>query len=35
MNGWQIAGIVIGVIIVLLVLMNARDLYRYMKINSM
>jgi hypothetical protein len=35
MNGWEIAGIVIGVIIVLLLLMNAKDLYRYIKISSM
>jgi hypothetical protein len=35
MNGWEIAGIVIGVIIVLFLLMNAKDLYRYIKISSM
>jgi hypothetical protein len=35
MNGWEIAGIVVGVIIVLFLLMNAKDLYRYIKINSM
>jgi hypothetical protein len=35
MNGWEIAGIVIGVIFVLLLLMNAKDLYRYIKISSM
>jgi hypothetical protein len=35
MSGWEIAGIVIGLIIVLLLLMNAKDLYRYVKISSM
>ena len=35
MSGWGIAGIVIGLIIVLLLLMNAKDLYRYVKISSM
>jgi len=35
MSGWEIAGIVIALIIVLLLLMNAKDLYRYVKISSM
>jgi hypothetical protein len=35
MNGWEIAGIVIAAIIVLLLLMNAKDIYRYVRISSM
>jgi hypothetical protein len=35
MNGWGIAGIVIALIIVLLLLINARDIFRYLKISSM
>jgi hypothetical protein len=35
MNGWEIAGIVILVIIVLFLLMNAKDLSRYLKISNM
>jgi hypothetical protein len=35
MNGWEIAGIVIAVIAVLFLLMNAKDLYRYIKISNM
>ena len=35
MNGWEIAGIVIAVIVVLFLLMNPKDLYRYIKISSM
>jgi hypothetical protein len=35
MNGWEIAGIVIAVIVVLFLLMNAKDFYRYIKISSM
>ena len=35
MNGWQVFGIVVLVIVVLLVLMNLKDLFRYLKISSM
>ena len=35
MNGWQIAGLVVLVLIVLVVLMNARDIARYLRIRSM
>jgi hypothetical protein len=35
MNAWEIAGIVIAVIVVLFLLMNAKDLYRYIKISNM
>jgi hypothetical protein len=35
MNGWEIAGIVVAVIILALLLMNAKDLYRYLKISNM
>lgn len=35
MNGWIIAGIVIAVVVVLLLLMNGKDLYRYIKISNM
>lgn len=35
MNGWEIAGIVIAVIIILFLLTNAKDLYRYIKISNM
>lgn len=35
MNGWEITAIVIAVIIVLFLLMNAKDIYRYLKISNM
>jgi hypothetical protein len=35
MSGWEIAGIVLGVIIVGLLIMNAKDIYRYIKISNM
>ncbi len=35
MSGWEITGIVLGVIIVGLLIMNAKDLYRYIKISNM
>jgi hypothetical protein len=35
MSGWAIFGIVVAVIVVLLLLMNAKDLYRYVKIRNM
>lgn len=34
MNGWEVLGIVVAAIFVLLLVTNARDLYRYIKINS-
>jgi hypothetical protein len=35
MSGWAIFGIVVAVIVVLLLLMNAKDLCRYVKIRNM
>jgi hypothetical protein len=35
MKAWGISGITIGAVFVLLLLMNGRDLYRYIKISSM
>jgi hypothetical protein len=35
MSGWEIAGIVLGLIILGLLIMNAKDLYRYIKISNM
>lgn len=35
MSGWEIAGIILGVIIVGLLIMNAKDIYRYIKISNM
>jgi hypothetical protein len=35
MNGWEIAGVVILAIIVLELLINIKDLFRYIKISSM
>jgi hypothetical protein len=35
MNGWEISGVVIAAVIVLLLLMNGKDLYRYVKISNM
>lgn len=35
MNGWEIAGIVILALIVLAVLINMKDLVRYIKIRNM
>jgi hypothetical protein len=35
MSGWEIAGIVLGLIVLGLLIMNARDLYRYIKISNM
>ena len=35
MSGWEITGIVLGVIILVLLIMNAKDLYRYIKISNM
>ncbi len=35
MSGWEITGIVLGVIILILLVINAKDLYRYIKISNM
>jgi hypothetical protein len=35
MSGWEIAGIVLGLIVLGLLIMNARDIYRYIKISNM
>jgi hypothetical protein len=35
MSGWEITGIILGVIILLLLVMNAKDLWRYIKISNM
>jgi len=35
MNGWEITGIVIGVLILLGIVVNFKDLVRYFKISSM
>jgi hypothetical protein len=35
MSGWEITGIVLGIIILGLLIMNAKDLYRYLKISNM
>jgi hypothetical protein len=35
MTGWEIFGIVVGVVILALIVMNFRDLYRYIKISNM
>ena len=35
MSGREITGIIIGVLLLLLLLMNAKDLYRYVKITLM
>ena len=35
MSGWEIAGIVLGLIVLGLLVMNARDIYRYIKISNM
>jgi hypothetical protein len=35
MSGWEIFGTVLGLIIIALILMNLRDIYRYIKISIM
>ncbi len=35
MSGWDIFGTVLGLIIIALILMNLRDIYRYIKISIM
>ncbi len=35
MSGWEITGIVLGIIILILLVINAKDLWRYIKISNM
>ncbi len=35
MSGWEIFGTVLGLIIMGLIVMNLRDIYRYIKISMM
>jgi hypothetical protein len=35
MKGSQIAGLAVGAVVFVFLLMNARDLYRYIKISNM
>jgi hypothetical protein len=35
MTGWEIFWIVLGLIVIALILMNLRDIYRYIKIGMM
>ena len=35
MTGWEIFGTVLGIIVIALILMNLRDIYRYIKISIM
>ena len=35
MSGWEIFGTVLGLIIIALIVMNLRDIYRYIKISMM
>jgi hypothetical protein len=35
MSGWEIFWTVLGLIIIALILMNLRDIYRYIKISMM
>ncbi len=35
MSGWEITGIVLGVVILILLVINAKDLWRYIKISNM
>lgn len=35
MSGWEITGIILAIIIVGLMIMNAKDIYRYIKISNM
>jgi hypothetical protein len=35
MSGWEITGIILAIIIVGLLIMNAKDIYRYIKISNM
>lgn len=35
LGGWNIAGIVVGALVALLIAVNAKDLVRYVKISTM
>lgn len=35
MSGWEITGIILAIIVLGLLIMNAKDLYRYLKISNM
>ena len=35
MSGWEIFGTILGLIIIALIVMNLRDIYRYIKITMM
>jgi hypothetical protein len=35
MSGWEIFGTVLGLIVIALIVMNLRDIYRYIKISMM
>lgn len=35
MSGWEITGIILGIIILILLVINAKDLWRYIKISNM
>lgn len=35
MSGWEIFGIILVLIVIALILMNLRDIYRYIKITMM
>lgn len=35
MSGWEIVGTVLGLVIIGLIVMNLRDIYRYIKISMM
>ena len=35
MSGWEIFGTILGLIAIALILMNLRDIYRYIKISMM
>jgi len=34
-SGWEITGIILGIIILILLVINAKDLWRYIKISNM
>jgi hypothetical protein len=35
MSGWEITAIILGIIVLGLLIMNAKDIYRYLKISNM
>lgn len=35
MTGWEITAIIVGVLVLLLIVTNLKDLYRYIKISLM